>query len=130
MMSIEYGEFLTSATELLEASEIPEVVLRNAVSRAYYSAYHACLSVVEVDKEKYKNMGDHAKLIRSMLDHRNEKIRSLGYILSTCKNKRVKADYHLEQSILILETIQHVKEVTNICIGIKKRKSSMLAIVK
>lgn len=128
-MSIQYDDFLKAARKITNDPASLEVDLRTAVSRAYYSAYHACLSEIEVDKVKHKNRGEHAKLIRTMLESGNQSIISTGLQLQKCKAKRVKADYLLQSDILIGETRQVVDEVSKICITIKKPRSSGLRVV-
>jgi len=128
-MSIKSEEFLTSVESMVGNQKSLEIDLRNAVSRAYYSAYHACRSEVGV-VNKYKDMGAHACLIKTMGEHRNEKIRSLGLQLEKCKKKRHKADYLLEQSVLPGEAEQVLIQCKLICEAIVRRQSSGLAIVK
>lgn len=103
-MSINHEEFLLASEKIIQNPKSIEVDLRIAVGRAYYAAYHACLDSIPL--HQHSGVGAHETLIRSMLDHNDEKIRALGLQLRKCKVKRTKADYKLSQNILIGEANQ------------------------
>ncbi|WP_347989742.1 hypothetical protein [Methylomonas sp. AM2-LC] len=63
-----------------------EINLRNAISRAYYAAYHSCLGKIEVDKTV--KGGVHQKLITSLKKTPNSKAKELGYALEVLKRNR------------------------------------------
>lgn len=124
-MSISYEEFLTSAKALAENPKSLEIDLRNAVSRAYYAAFHACNSSVNL--KEYENTGSHENLIRSMLDSSDNELVALGLQLRKCKIKRHKADYKLNQSVLIGETNQVITECSKILDAISSDKEKFKA---
>lgn len=94
-MSISYRDFQTSAQELLLRDD--EVGHRNAASRSYYAAYHACLEASQPLPD-YADVrgGMHERLIQQFVGAKDLKLKSIGYILVTCKKIRTIADYHLD----------------------------------
>ncbi|MBF0453272.1 MAG: hypothetical protein HQL72_00470 [Magnetococcales bacterium] len=110
-MSITPQDFIRSAEKLLE--EDLEINYRNAGSRAYQGAHHACRQLRErLNLGPLINVpereGCHKKLIRSLQQtplplqkgpawHRAINIRQLGHLLSSVRDLRHGADYGLEQ---------------------------------
>jgi uncharacterized protein (UPF0332 family) len=111
-MATEYEEFLEFAIDILKKPDCDEVHIRNAISRAYYSSYHACKSRIEVNR--YPKAGMHECLIRSMREHSDDDVQALAELLKNCKAKRVKADYKLNFTIMDNEAHQAVAEAQSI----------------
>ena len=88
--------------ELLEAAKAigggdAEVDRRNAVSRAYYAAWHRCQPIGQsVGLSAPPGGGVHQQLIDTLEQDRNMTLRSLGYMLRQCRRLRIKADYEIE----------------------------------
>jgi uncharacterized protein (UPF0332 family) len=102
------------------ASSIDEVQLRASVSRAYYSAYHYAKNYADeyaIDILKAPpeyNGGMHADLIYSFMTHSAKNVRAAGHALNEAKSLRTKADYYLDQKIIVanaLATIAHAETV-------------------
>lgn len=76
-----------------------EVDWRNATSRAYYAAYHRCLSVaMDLDPTVDSRDGSgHVRVARKLAEPFNSAMaRSLGYRLDQYRIARQKADYQIE----------------------------------
>ena len=93
-MAIDPIEFLNFAKSLPEQGEIN---LRNAMSRSFYAAFHACN--LKYEPSSYEKGGSHKKLIYSLKNSPSSKDRAIGYILEQLKGHRVVADYHLESDV-------------------------------
>lgn len=111
-MTISALDFLKSIEKIPENTSSLEIDLRNAVSRAYYCAYHACLPNFHVTH--HENCGLHEDLIESMLDSNIESVKTIALQLRKCKVKRVKADYLLDRNLFVNEAQQVIKEVQKI----------------
>ncbi len=76
-----------------------EVDSRNAVSRAYYAAYHRCLAVAQDARRPIAESGGvHVALIQALTDPlAPTRFKSLGYMLEQCRLRRVDADYRINQ---------------------------------
>lgn len=99
-------DFLLSAEK--EFSENGEIHCRNAISRAYYSAYHLALAL-DTNLPNHggitQNGGVHEILITKLTNYPLSlsnlsrdlimKIKSLGYVLRQAKTARHEADYDL-----------------------------------
>lgn len=72
---------------------------RNAVSRAYYAAYHRCLAVAQDARLAIAEIGGvHVALIQALIDPlAPTRFKSLGYMLEQCRLRRVDADYRINQ---------------------------------
>jgi uncharacterized protein (UPF0332 family) len=93
-MGISCGEFLSSALTLLGGTN--EVDYRNAASRGYYAAYHACIPVAKYLPD-YADVsgGSHKRLIERLCASNNMKHKTLGYSLQQIKALRGLADYEI-----------------------------------
>lgn len=117
-MPINEKNFLDFAKSLMANSSIPsEFDCRNAISRAYYSAYHAALNKESLANGRCvnKNAGVHKQLIEKFCNHtgytlNDRLIRTVGLSLRHLKNERVKSDYDLKISILKLDAEKAVRE--------------------
>lgn len=104
-MAIQKEEFLAFAKALPEDSEIN---LRNAMSRAYYAAYHGCLEIYRADHSA--DGGVHSKLITGLKNSSDQKDRQYGFILEQLKSLRTTADYYLTESIDLKDKQTAIKQ--------------------
>lgn len=100
-MSVKPLDFLTAAIELSTVNS--EISKRNALSRAYYAAYHTAIENFPLD-ESYtppdKNSGMHKKYISYLMSRDTTSTeRLIGIALGKLLKKRVKADYHLDANL-------------------------------
>jgi uncharacterized protein (UPF0332 family) len=73
-----------------------EIDYRNAGSRAYYGAFHACRMLLEKRPHSQASIGtSHQRVINGLLSDPNKQINSLGNKLARAKDFRQKADYQL-----------------------------------
>jgi len=93
-------ELLTTAEGL--AAESAEPLLRAAVSRSYYSAYHYGRVAVQKELPLINALsvqgigGSHEQLIKKMLMAKTTRWTSAAYRLRELKSQRVTADYYLD----------------------------------
>ena len=90
--------------ELLEAAGAlgqrgSEVDLRNAVSRAYYAAYHQCRRLAQDPRLRPApgSGGVHRWVIDALTGSQDRELKSLGYMLEQCRKLRVVADYDIDE---------------------------------
>lgn len=76
-----------------------EVDWRNATSRAYYAAYHRCrLAAQDARLSVAETGGMHAALIKALTAPlTSSSLKSLGYLLEQCRQRRVEADYRIDE---------------------------------
>ena len=89
--------FLDSAKALGRGNT--EIDWRNAVSRAYYAAFHRCRSIAEsLDPNlDTTTKGGHAAVIDLLQQSPAPRTQvSLGYMLDACRKQRNIADYEIE----------------------------------
>lgn len=74
-----------------------EARARTVVSRAYYTAYHGCLSAAGAAGYERKNGagGTHEQLLRFLGDTSDRKLKAAGKKLKELYRRRVNADYRL-----------------------------------
>ena len=108
-MSISPKDFLNSAKKSINESS--EVSWRNAVSRAYYSAFHTCLLYAE-DKLNFAcpKHNAHSSLISLFESEPENKYKSIGYMLRQCRKMRNLCDYELDLEISKGEAISSLKQ--------------------
>lgn len=101
-MPINCKDFLSLANNSFERRD--EIGYRNAISRAYYCAFHAIKFAIDFEAPKGKPT--HESLIRYLVSANNtsEKIpslelRSLGYRLAAQRKLRSKSDYQLDETV-------------------------------
>lgn len=119
-MGISYAAFLSSAQKLLGNAQ-SEVDYRNAASRGYLSAYHACspLGKTLPDFVDVKG-GVHERLIYQLTHAKEIKLKSLGYLLKACKISRKYADYELNEDFSKEEAAQVIGRTEEIFEKIRK----------
>ena len=99
-MSVTSSDFLTCAESI--ATGATEIDSRSAVSRAYYSAYHAASEIADLhfpDAEAHLSKGAHERLSDRFLGSGNLKAKGVGYMLIVLKKSRHRADYSLNETI-------------------------------
>ena len=99
-MPVKPVDFLSSAINILNNGS--EIDFRNAVSRAYYAAYHEALRVSKKSNGSSIKKGSHEILIDKLKKHKglsskDKAIVKIGVLLSICKKHRVEADYYIKQ---------------------------------
>lgn len=103
-MSVEATDYIISAeSHCLGDSEID---WRNAISRAYYGAFHwAQLNVDRCQALPYSASpgGSHEQVINRYKHHGEIAAKAISYILVRMKNQRKIADYQLHSDILHAE---------------------------
>lgn len=101
-MAVTCLDFLNSAVEVKGGGS--EVSWRNAASRAYYAAYHACLPLGKSLPNYWDVQGGvHTQLIvalenataRDSTSHRS--VKALGFLLRQIRAHRIDADYLIEE---------------------------------
>jgi hypothetical protein len=99
VVSFVWPEYLTLATELtagVAPSVSHEARWRCAISRAYYTAYHAALLRAHQDGYHYPgNTPSHAALIQYYRQHRDPRWQTVGETLHGLRGTRTVADYIL-----------------------------------
>ncbi len=110
-------DFLDSAdTRLKQLNQTTEVDYRNAASRAYYAAYHACKNIAEQKKINLSAGATHEKLILGLKNSRNKDLQRLGNILQNMRDSRHKADYKINDTF----SYQEAKKILGMAIKLKK----------
>lgn len=101
-MPITKDDFITSAKTIMRGSPLNEIDYRNAVSRAYYAAFHEASRISDkYSKGNFGNRkGTHEKVIHKLQTHptitsTDQVINEIGNLLQMCKKQRVRADYNL-----------------------------------
>lgn len=122
-MPVVAEDYLKSAEELAQSSL--EIDRRNSVSRAYYAAYHAIRASdvgARLENTQRQNGGVHQQLIDSLItSDAGSTARNLGVKLKTARQRRVRADYRLDDTIEGRDTAMQlamVREILTICDGI------------
>ena len=98
-MSVAPSDFLNSAVQLGCSSD--EMSQRNALSRAYYAAFHAAmLAIPHTNGGSAEQKGMHRRYLDQLQDHDSgSKERTIGTLLSQLYQRRVVADYRLRDSL-------------------------------
>lgn len=99
-MSVSSADFLVSAQSSSQGPD--EISLRNCVSRAYYSVYHAALPVADAhcpDLNAHVRMGEHERLSKRFRASNLPHAKGIGYVLEAMKAARHRADYDLDASV-------------------------------
>jgi len=111
-------DFLDSAEEISEGRR--EIDYRNAVSRAYYAAYHACKTLAgPPPRRSNRSTGAHDWLVSELKewprsDETFLQFRQIGTLLEIAKDQRRDADYRLDQEFSAVQYEEAVKHVRNI----------------
>lgn len=114
-MSVSCKDFYQSSLKLLEGKS--EIDLRNAASRAYYAAFHACKILADdlrLPSYAGGKFGSHEQLIERFRCSRELQHKSIGYILQEGREARKWADYELAASFTLEEAKSAVKSTQKI----------------
>lgn len=108
-MSVNPTDILDSARAI--KTDEGEIFIRNAISRAYYAAYHLARQTFPADQEFQARSG--AGVHKSYIDQLQEAAqgsieRKVGVVLNAMKGKRTKADYHLDDDIKPYEAAMQI----------------------
>lgn len=107
-MAVQAEEFL-SVAKTFHANNPSEIEVRCVISRSYYAMYHKALSVLDKTPREYNSKGCHASLIKYLKDDvvfdepdkDARTLRRISYILEQERANRVRADYHLGETLTI-----------------------------
>lgn len=114
-MGVLCKDFLFSAKEQFKTEA--EINYRNAASRAYYAALHAC-KIITDDQPDYSDInGTHNRVINQLENYPIKSgtkevdlsIRALGYTLRQFKLVRNRADYYLDDPFIKLDAESSIK---------------------
>lgn len=113
-------DFLESAKYLSKLDN--ETALRNAISRAYYAAYHAVLPLDETFDNHggiKRDVGMHEQLITKLENCPRSvpnwtKLKSIGVLIRMTKAARVEADYDLAAAVCIEKVNDQIMMVEKI----------------
>jgi uncharacterized protein (UPF0332 family) len=116
-MSVTPDDFLESARSL--AAENDEMARRNALSRAYYAAFHRIVATIRpVENDDTSKSGMHRRFINQLMScDSGTSERLLGVKLQTLYSRRITADYRLGDDILPAKVAQQIscaREIFNI----------------
>lgn len=87
-------QLLLDAAKALAGGEA-EVDQRNAASRAYYAAFHRCLPIARRLGLPARPERVHRDLIDTQKTARDNRLKSIAYMLDQCRKIRVDADYEI-----------------------------------
>lgn len=129
-MSVVPEDFLGLAKQV-DLSVNKEIEVRNAISRAYYAAYHQTRKTFPADKEFAKNsgFGVHEAYIEQLMQFdpgTPERITAVK--LKTMKGRRSIADYRLDDDVRAFTAAQQnsaAEEVFSILAVIKNNESEV-----
>lgn len=120
-MSIQPSDFLDSAASYI-AADTSEVSIRNAVSRAYYAAFHCCTDSFlenELPPSSESGKGMHKQYISQLTQcDAGSPPRSAGIKLQALHGRRIKADYKLDSIVTQRDAalqLDTCREVFGIC---------------
>ncbi|MBU9388982.1 hypothetical protein KTE71_15775 [Burkholderia multivorans] len=114
-MTVTSTDFLTCAEAIANGGS--EIDHRSAISRAYYSAYHAALEIADLhfpDHEAHIAKGEHQRLSDRFLKSSNPKARGVAYMLIDLKRSRHRADYALSETIVADDATQGIANARKI----------------
>lgn len=118
-MGVTYREFLASAEVLSRGTD--EIDLRNAASRAYYSAFHASRDVSHCcPNVVVRDAGQHEILIQRFKKYPStspghESAKKIAFLLDQARGIRVRADYETRSSFHKRVTETQIHNVKRIC---------------
>lgn len=120
-MSVSPTDILGSAqaTQAVEG----EISVRNAISRAYYAAYHLARQTFPPLPESMASAGGgvHKAYIDQLQQADEGSIeRRFGVALNSMKGKRTKADYHLSDDIKPYEAVMQITKAESLFADIAK----------
>lgn len=99
-MPVEAHHFIAAACDCCDGEA--EIDWRNAMSRAYYGAFHWAQRHEDRCRPLPHHVdsgGSHEKVIRRYEHHGENAAKAIAYVLTDLKNKRKVADYQLDQTL-------------------------------
>lgn len=120
-MTVSNGDFLSFAEAVMKADGLTEIHHRNVVSRAYYGVYLSARHFQDkipyhADCDKLGTHGKVTKQIERMIvgspygRDLTMEIKSIGYKLKQLCERRRKADYDLDETVIEEEAITQLNE--------------------
>lgn len=109
-MPVSSKDYVESA-DVLSANGA-EIDWRNAISRAYYGAFHwglANVGTCNALPHAIGPLGAHDAMIKRYEHHGDNAGKSIAFILNAMKTKRKVADYRLDDSITQIEAVTQVE---------------------
>lgn len=128
-MSVSANDFFTSAEVLLNNPDSTEIDFRNLISRSYYAAFHLSKQIaatlpVPIDKNVYKKLGSHEKVIIKFEKNPDLHLRKLGWLIKQRRNKRSNADYDIYFHIKRAEAAQHFLAIKDLLAKLEALKNT------
>lgn len=128
---IEGINFLESAKELSQLGN--ETAFRNAISRAYYAAYHAVLPLDNAFANHggvKSDVGVHEQLITKLENCPRSnpnwtELKSIGFLMRKAKTARTESDYDLTSFISEKNALCQIELVEKILIKISEVKKHL-----
>ena len=119
-MSVTPQELRDAAQQAAANAGANEVERRAAASRTYYAAFHRC-ALIARSKPVFVG-GTHAETIRALTKSKDRQVRGIGWRLEQCRQRRVRADYYLDDDF----TPNDAQLITAECKGIWASAESVL----
>jgi uncharacterized protein (UPF0332 family) len=125
-LSILASDFLVCAESLNDQNPLSEAMMRGAISRAYYSAFHYCVTwhsgLPAQGLMPESKTGIHATLIFRLNNpakemqtlKRDSDSKKKGALLKLLHEERVRADYRLDQTISKLHSLRAIEQAKSI----------------
>lgn len=110
--------FIDSAVELLEKDLVLEIDVRNAISRAYYGAFHKAFQDIGNAPE------GHAELVRFLQGSKDKNMKAIAVKLKQLRNARVTADYHLDISVFDVTAKANIRSAQDFIKMVERAKKN------
>lgn len=124
-------EELFAFAESLANARTSEACARAAVSRAYYSVYHACIRELPPEKTtKETGKGLHRSYLDELLGSKSVTISFIGKKLDQLYAQRVKADYHLAYAVTYADANKAVEIAQRLFVVIHKELPAAIQALK
>lgn len=119
-MSVVADDFVAIAQWILNEQQ-SEISHRSSANRAYYGAFHACLSIAENHPKVFLDpaLPTHARLYRAVgslsgATPDESDLKKIIYLTKNLRDVRVHADYDLTRPFLNLFAIQAISTANNV----------------
>jgi len=135
-MPVAPKDFIDKALEIIDHAECVEIDCRNAISRAYYSAYHyALLFATRELGEDVENLtgGTHKKLcdlLSTYICNNKEAQREIWLIATKLRllhTARVRADYHIDETVTSKDARTNVRQCGELALAIHETAKKVAA---
>ncbi|WP_321810128.1 hypothetical protein [Burkholderia sp. BCC1985] len=114
-MTVTATDFLTCAESIANGGT--EIDYRSAISRAYYSAFHAAGEIADLhfpDQDAHIAKGSHDRLSDRFKASSNMKAKGVAYMLVLLKKSRHQADYSLSDTVVVDDALQAIANARKI----------------